>query len=757
MPPDALAFTDLYLEAHGQGAAVPIVHGVNLRVPHGQTLALVGESGSGKSTLALAALRLLGPNFVCTRGEVALFGTTLAALSERAMAKLRGRRAAIVFQDPGAALNPTLRVGAQLGEVLQQHFALGRDERRERVRATLAEVGFATPDAVVSAYPHALSGGMRQRATLAMALLGEPALLVADEPTTALDVTVQAQVLAAIRRATRRRGMASLFVSHDLAVVAGMADTVAVLYAGEVVEVGPIDALFAGARHPYTSALLRASSDLTTVALEGRPLTPGAARGAGCNFAPRCNRAQPRCASERPVLRPVEWESDATQGRALAAPRAVAPTAARTDAPWQVRCHFPLVAPRAPANELLSPATAVGPPTDSGPVGASTPEDDTSAAQAPVAEPLPDPTNAAAAPTAELVPVLAVNALAVRYRRSHRWRGEAADAADVVRGVSLRLAPGEVVALVGESGSGKSTLARAVLQLLAPAAGAVMLGGHDLSALWRRPAWLGGGLRAAPRGMTRAMRRSLQAVFQDPRASCDPRQTVAESLLEPLRLHGRPAAQARRLVDTLLAEVGLSPELATRLPHALSGGQRQRAALARALAPDPEVLVADEPTSALDVGSKAQLLASLRGLTQRRRLATLFVSHDLPAVRALAHRTYAMLAGQLVEWGPTHTVLRAPRHPYVQRLVAAEPQPTPAVARARLDAAGAGDEAVAEADAGTHDGPAGGAGAARTTGCPYVARCPLRRAPCAIRRPPPVQVGPGHWVACHATEVTGAR
>ncbi|GAB0105571.1 ABC transporter ATP-binding protein [Nocardia sp. JMUB6875] len=524
-----------------------VVDGVNVTVARGETVALVGESGSGKSLTARAVLGLL-PTGATATGSITLGDTEIIGATENELRLLRGTRAAMVFQEPQTALNPVQRIGTQITEALRAHRPISKADARARAIELLTQVDIPEPEKRVDWYPHQLSGGQKQRVVIALALSGEPDLLIADEPTTALDVTVQAEILNLLRDLQRRNHTAVLFITHNLGVVAAIADRVVVMRAGEVVETRPVRELFAEPREDYTRELLAAV-----------PALPDA------------------------ETKPAEG-SDLT------------------------------VVPE------------------------------------PAAEPTPEPEA-----------VLRISDLSVVYRR-HGQRFQA------LNGVSLTLAPREVVGLVGESGSGKSTLGRTALGLVPATSGEVELQGVSLNGLSRRE--------------LRGLRKHVALVHQDVTASLDPRRTLADSIGEPLRVH-RVASGAllRAKVGDLLDSVHLPRDYATRRPGELSGGQRQRVALARALALAPRLLVADEPTSALDVSVQARVLDLFTDLREEYGFACLFISHDLAVVHQVADRAIVLREGRIVESGPVTAVFQSPREEYTRRLIDAVPAPDPARAR----------------------------------------------------------------------------
>ncbi|MBO1417314.1 ABC transporter ATP-binding protein [Streptomyces sp. FH025] len=614
-----LAVRDLRVDFAGPHGPVPAVRGVDLTLRRGETLGIVGESGSGKSVTALSVLGLL-PGTARVSGSVRLDGRELVGLPGRDLAAIRGRRIAMVFQDPLSAFTPVYRIGDQIAEAVRVHQRVDKPTARRRAAELLDLVGIPAPDRALDSFPHEFSGGMRQRAMIAMAVANQPDILLADEPTTALDVTIQAQVLDVLRTAQRETGAALVLVSHDLGVIAGTADRVAVMYAGRVVETAGVDALFEAPRHPYTLGLIGALPRLdgrggTLVPIPGTP-APMAELPAGCPFAARCPLAEERCSTAEPAL--------SGDGEHRAACVRSAELAERRPAPSEVY----------PVPEL--PDTRAADPSD----------------------------------RSSRAPVLAVSGLGKTFPLLKgtvfkRRVGEVY----AVDGVDLDLREGETLGLVGESGSGKSTTLFELLKLGAPETGRIELLGHDTARLTRAEA--------------HRLRSQLQIVFQDPMASLDPRLPIGDIIAEPLRAQRAPREEIARRVPELLRQVGLDPDHAVRYPHQFSGGQRQRVSIARALAVRPKLLVLDEPVSALDVSIQAGVLNLLQSLKAELGLSYLFVSHDLSVIRHLADRVSVMYLGRTVEQGEVSAVFDRPRHPYTRALLSAVPLPDPAAERAR--------------------------------------------------------------------------
>ena len=532
-----LEISDLTVTFRTEDGSVEAVKGIDLEVRPGEVLALVGESGSGKSVTAMAILKLL-PRSATVTGSIKLAGRELLPLAETEMNAVRGAEISMVFQEPMTALNPSMRIGDQITEAILNHRAISKAEAWERAVEMLRRVGIPEPARRAKSYPHELSGGQRQRVVIAIALACEPQLIIADEPTTALDVTVQAEILDLIRGLAAESGTAFLLVTHNMGVVADIADRVAVMFRGTMVEVGDTRTVLTAPREDYTKKLLSAVPSLPDLAS---------------------------------------------------------------------------VIEREPETEV--PAA-----------------------------------------------VLELDAASVTYRRG----GRPFLALD---GVSLRIAPGEILGLVGESGSGKSTLGRAALGLLPLSSGGITLFGEKVGR---------GGVSGR---RERALRGRVGAIFQDPGSSLDPRMTVGEAIAEPLLVQRRrfptSASTRRTRVAELLDAVELPTNYASRYPHELSGGQRQRIGLARAIALEPELIIADEPTSALDVSVQAAVLEVLRTLQEKMHFACLFISHDLAVVHEISDRVAVMLKGEIVETGSADDVLLAPQHPYSRRLLASVPVPDP--------------------------------------------------------------------------------
>ena len=609
-----LTTTQLEVELDAEAGIVKAIAGLSLTIRQGQTFALVGESGCGKSMTALALMRLLPENGAVVGGDITLDDTDLLGLPESSMRSVRGGRIGMIFQEPGTSLNPVLTVGRQMVEAIETHTALRGDAARAKAIDWLKRVGIPEPERRIDDYPFRMSGGQKQRVMIAMTLACEPDYLVADEPTTALDVTIQAQILDLLADLQREHGMGLLLITHDLAVVAGMADQVALMYAGQIIEVAPAAQFFAEPQHPYARALMQAlpgagRRDQALAAIPGTvpPLTQDFT---GCRFAPRCVHAQPACHVTAPAL-------TGEPGR-------------------QVRCL--LLATGGPGLGLV-------------------------AVSAPAATPVA--TVMAVAAKADTTPLLQVQDLCVSFSLPKRVFARQAPRFEAVSKLSFSIGAGQTLALVGESGCGKTTAGKAIVQLLrgqAEISGSALLDGRNLFDLQ------GPALREA--------RRSVQIIFQDPFASLNPRMRVAEILDEGLAaLQPQTSVDERRVrILRIVDQVGLRTDALQRYPHEFSGGQRQRIAIARALAVQPRLIVCDEPTSALDVSVQAQILNLLRELQRELGVSYLFITHNIAVVEYIADRVAVMREGRIVEQGDCADVLMRPTEDYTRALLAAVPR-----------------------------------------------------------------------------------
>ena len=555
---------NLQVQFHTEGSTLTAVDGISLKVHRGRTLALVGESGSGKSVTSLSIMRLIehGGGTI-TQGEILLKDRQgrvrdLCKLPPAELREVRGADVAMIFQEPMTSLNPVFTVGEQIAESLRLHRHLSEHSAAKEAVKLLKLVRIPDAPRIAASYPHQLSGGMRQRVMIAMALACKPALLIADEPTTALDVTIQAQILALIRSLQKKVDMGVLFITHDMGVVAEIADDVAVMRYGKIVERGPVEEVFAHPKHPYTRALLA---------------------------------AVPRLGSMKGTQEPERFKLlDAETGEAVISEN----------------------------NEVSKPSDVV----------------------------------------------LSVRDICKRFVVRTDWFGRPTHRVHACEHVSFDLRKGETLALVGESGCGKSTTGRAVLRLLDVDSGSIIFNNRDITRI--------------SASELKNQRRNMQMIFQDPFASLDPRMTVGYLIAEPMLIHGitdRTGAEQR--VKELLERVGLSPSMASRYPHEFSGGQRQRVCIARALALNPEVIVADESVAALDVSIRAQVVNLMLDLQQQLGLSFIFISHDMGVVERISHRVAVMYLGQIVEIGSREEIFEHPLHPYTQKLLRAVPIPDP--------------------------------------------------------------------------------
>jgi len=594
----------------GSEGVVRAVDGVSFSVGRGETFALLGESGCGKSMTALSISRLLPDAGRIVSGSVRLDGQDLLQLPEAAMRDVRGSRIGMIFQEPGTSLNPVMKVGAQIGEVLLQHTTLRGSALDARVLELLDAVGLPDPKSRVHEYPFQLSGGMKQRVMIAIALACEPRLLIADEPTTALDVTIQAQVLALLRSLQKKMGMSILLITHDLGVVSEMAHHVAVMYAGEIVEAARRDDFFRNPAHPYSRKLFasvpdRQARDRSLAVIRGRvPSLIGEIRG--CRFADRCDSAWSRCRTAHPAWAAIEAHHGA-------------------------RCH--LYNKDADDKEAAASDGVAAQPAACGPV-----HPDTDAI------------------------LLAVNDLRIYFPIRRGILKRVVGHVKAVDGVSLSVRAGRTLALVGESGSGKTTVGKGIVHLLPLSGGSVNFGGVDLSSL----------SAAELRSRRRDFQIIFQDPYSslNPRMRV---LDIVEEVMIALGVGGNRQSRTAR-VDQILAQVGLGAEMKYRYPHEFSGGQRQRIAIARAIAVEPRLIVCDEPTSALDVSVQAQILNLLRDLQSRLCIAYLFITHNMSVVEFLADEVAVMYLGKIVEHGSADEILLRPQHTYTKALLSAVPR-----------------------------------------------------------------------------------
>lgn len=623
---------------------IPAVDGVNFSLPRGKTLAIVGESGCGKSVTSYSILRLIQSPGKIVGGSIRLYpkdGTEIdvTELHNKSdmLYHVRGGIASMIFQEPMTALSPVHSIGNQICEAILTHQDVSKQEAERLAVEMLRRVGIPGPEKRLKQYPFEFSGGMRQRVMIAMALVCQPELLIADEPTTALDVTIQAQILKLIKDLQREMNTSVLLITHDLGVVAQMADEVAVMYLGRVVEQADIRSLLKNPRHPYTRGLL---DSLPSMQGGGKKLR--AIKGTvpslieippGCPFHPRCPYAQPGVCDVggAPELREIE------DGRRVACVR---------------------------AEEIMAGIAVAEDLPELGARGKTVADDH---GDSPEAE------------AERIEPILRVRDLCKFFPiRSKGFFSRKVAQVKAVNHVSFDLMPGETLGLVGESGSGKTTTARALLRAFAPTSGEVIfrVNGQavDLAKLADRE--------------LKPLRQEMQMIFQDPYSSLNPRMTVGDIVGEPLMLHKLAhGAELKRRVEEALVRVGLKPEHRARYPHAFSGGQRQRIGIARALIMNPSLVVADEAVSALDVSVQAQVINLLEDLQKELKLTYIFVAHDLSVIRHICNRVAVMYGGKIVELAETEALFENPRHPYTRALISAIPYPDPDVKLA-FDVAG---------------------------------------------------------------------
>ncbi len=636
MPPPLLAVANLTLDFLSHRGHTRAVDGVSFELNRGETVAIVGESGSGKSVTSLALLglipmppgRLVAGSAVFQSG--ALGEVDLLRLPEKQLQKVRGNDIGMIFQEPMTSLNPVLTCGAQVAEALLLHTALSKAQARERTIELFTEAQLPRPAGIFTSYPHEISGGQKQRVMIAMAMACRPALLIADEPTTALDVTVQARMLRLIDDLRRQHGTAVLFITHDLGVVAEIADRILVMYRGKVVEQGPVLNIFENPQHPYTKGLLACRPRLS-VGLKRLPVVADFM----AEDAQGALTAQPAPAgpSEDEVLTDSSPESAQQQLRDNSGTTKTFPVE-----------HLRLGVERPGGGP---PSAEHFPLKERAGAGGRAPESAGSRIFLGAA--------------AGAVPLLQVENLRVHFPVRTGWFQPKA-VVRAVDDVSFVLYPGETIGLVGESGCGKTTLGRALLRLTEPTAGRILFEGTDLARL--------------PAEALRRRRREFQLVFQDPYAALNPMLTVGEAIWEPMRVHrvGGSRAQQKARVLELLRTVGLRDEHFQRYPHEFSGGQRQRICIARALALQPKLIVCDESVSALDVSVQAQVLNLLNDLKREFGITYLFITHDLSVARFMSDRLLVMHQGRIVESGPAAAVYAHPQHEYTRGLLAAIPK-----------------------------------------------------------------------------------
>lgn len=659
------------------------VDGVSFQLDRGRSLGLVGESGSGKSMTALSILRL-APRHVAKilGGTIRFEGEDLLRKSENEMRRIRGGGIAIILQDPLTSLNPVFSVQYQVGESVKLHQHLSGKAQLDRVVDSLRRVHVPAPEIRVKDYPHQFSGGMRQRVVGATAIACRPKLLIADEATTALDATIQAQYLMLLRSLQKDLDLALLFITHDFGIVAKMCDDVAVMYAGRIVEYADVRETFNHPAHPYTLALLDAVPKVDRrvdrlYAIPGAPAT-GWTQSPGCPFASRCSFAIEQCAQQKPPL--------------------VILNNGHTSECWRAEEVYA-------QSERLARKSLYA-------------EADPGSVHIPIEnDRLTVPGNGSMQGKDK---ILQVEDLQVFFsvKRGVLFNRQAL-LIRAVDGISFDLKEAETFSIVGESGCGKTTTARAILKLEAPTAGRILWHGKDIQELDQEE--------------TRAHRSAVQAVFQDPYSSMNPRMRVGEFITEPLLINANMSKSERReRAGKALQRVGLRFEEMNNFPHEFSGGQRQRIAIARALSSSPRVIVLDEPVSSLDVSIRAQIMNLLKDLQEREGFSYLFIAHHLGTVRYMSHRVGVMYLGRFVEMSDCEELFKSPLHPYTKALFSAALPDHPDIER---------QEVLLRGDV--------AAATAVPSGCRLHPRCPMAMEICAKVEPAWREVAPRHWTACH--------
>ncbi|RSK37638.1 ABC transporter ATP-binding protein [Hymenobacter metallilatus] len=674
-----LSVRNLTIDFHSHRGNTRAVQDISFELHRGQTLAIVGESGSGKSVTSLALMGLIPlPPGQIVSGEArfqseALGEVDLLQLTDRQLQQVRGNDISMIFQEPMTSLNPVYTCGSQVVEALRLHTPLTAKQAEARTVELFTMAQLPRPEKIFASYPHEISGGQKQRVMIAMAMACNPAILIADEPTTALDVTVQAQVLRLMDDLRRQHNTALIFITHDLGVVAEIADRILVMYRGRVVEQGPVLDIFTNPQHPYTKGLLACRPKLSV----GRKKLPVVAdfmqeTADGGFIATETAAAQ--------VVEPVAGES--TSATSHSGPETTKTFPVEHSVSRPVEPYFGLqTAPGLESGQPLLSGVAVPEPQGSSPgqvsgvmTGAEATPEPSVALGFDLGTPAPAaPTTNNPQPTIHNAqPILRVENLNVHFPIRKGFFNRTKEFVRAVDGVSFDIYPGETVGLVGESGCGKTTLGRTLLRLVEPTSGSILFDGIDLATL--------------PAEELRRKRREFQMVFQDPYAALNPMMTVGEAILEPMRVHGVGGSrqQQKDRVLELLRTVGLREEHYLRYPHEFSGGQRQRICIARALALQPKCIICDESVSALDVSVQAQVLNLLNDLKREFGITYLFITHDLSVARFMSDRLLVMRQGKIVESGPAADIYANPQHEYTRQLLAAIPKDTPADIRAAV-------------------------------------------------------------------------
>ncbi len=685
-----------------------VLHGVDLEIRRGEVLTLIGESGSGKSVLARSILGLAGKN-ARTTGVIEFNGTNLLDLTDAEMHKMRGADIGIIVQDAMAALNPMRTIGYQLCETIVYRHPDYRDNPHNKTTLMASEevkklavdylkrVGITAPSERMRSYAHQLSGGMRQRVMIALALIGAPKLLIADEPTTALDVVVQREILKELREIVKSESMSMLLVTHDLHLARDVADRVSVMYAGYILETGPVPRVLPNPAHPYTEGLLDAMPDMesekgTLQPIKGE-IPPPDKLGHGCPFAGRCPLTRVQCRMTLPAMQPVE---EGWQSRCM-----------------EAQCHAAQLDEAFKAQEQKRDQAVVKNLDKVQKIVQVVEENQEAQGELAVKKAIDEVDHEDDSPLVEAS--IAKHCYYTRkgfFGRKTPW--------NVLEDIELAIMRGEVLGLVGESGCGKSSLARLLLGLMRPTSGRVTFDGEPYPEPRTRQ-W-------------RAQRPLAQMIYQDPFSCFDERLSIVEQVAEPLMIHkGMTQAEAQTVALRFLKASGLPEHHAVKRPGVMSGGQLQRAAIARAIALEPKLLVCDEPVASLDVSIQAQVLELLNNLRRATDMSMLFVSHNLNVVRYICDRVMVMYLGRIVETGSVEEVFRRPVHPYTRLLTACTP--------------GANGQVVNFYPKGAMPSPMN-----RPKGCVFANRCPLAGARCQSEVPPLQEVLPGRCAACFEAE-----